>query len=130
MWKHSLSIYTLRQRLKRVAAGMDPYVSSERYFEYSLVLRRLEGLPAGASILDVGSNDSLLPTILAERGYIVTCVDPYHMVRRQEQFAQAMGNGYRIRVMLAEGEKLPFRECSFVAEVLLRVLGQGTTVRQ
>lgn len=131
MWKYLFGIYVTRQRLKRAARGIDPYVSPERYFEYSRVVQSLQRFPAGASILDVGSNDSLMPTILAGRGYLVTCVDPYDLVRRQREFAHAMGNGYRIKVALALGEKLPFRDRSFDAATCISTLehlaGTGDT---
>ncbi len=101
-------IYSIRQRLKRAAPDLDPYVGAERYFEYSVLLRSLRQLPSRASILDVGSGNSLLPTLLAARGFILTCVDPYEIVRRQRVCAQVLSNSHPINVVPAKGESLPF----------------------
>ena len=110
-----LSIYSSKQRLKRAAPGLDPYVGGERYFEYSTLLPKLQGLLSAGSILDIGSSNSLLPTLLVERGYKVTCVDPYKVVEHQREFARKMHDPSHLQVALADGANLPFPSSSFDA---------------
>jgi 2-polyprenyl-3-methyl-5-hydroxy-6-metoxy-1,4-benzoquinol methylase len=44
-------------------------------FNYPWVLERLEPLPPGARVLDVGAGVSPLPIVLAQRGLQVDCID-------------------------------------------------------
>lgn len=49
---------------------------------YPWVLERLEDLPSGAEILDVGAGVSALPLILAGHGMLVDCVDGSGTIRK------------------------------------------------
>lgn len=64
--------------------------TSERIIERAWVLRHLSGLSAGASVLDVGSAESILPLELASNGFKVTAVDvrPYPLRHPNLRFLQ------------------------------------------
>ena len=49
---------------------------------YPWLLERLEPLPAGAHVLDIGAGVSPLPIVLANRGLRVDCVDNSEIVRQ------------------------------------------------
>jgi 2-polyprenyl-3-methyl-5-hydroxy-6-metoxy-1,4-benzoquinol methylase len=52
-----------------------------RALEYPWVAEKLEALPPGRRVLDIGAGLNPLPLLLARRGMIVDCVDPHPLVR-------------------------------------------------
>ena len=48
---------------------------------YPWVARTLEYLPKGTRILDIGAGLSPLPVFLAEKGFVVECIDPHRLKR-------------------------------------------------
>jgi len=54
---------------------------------YPWVMARLESLPAGSYILDIGAGVTPLPILLAEKGFNVQTVDPNPIIRTTEATA-------------------------------------------
>lgn len=136
--KGKLKIWFLRQMLKRKAKGKvgTPYVNGERYFEYDIVLRWLDSNKSFMNILDIGSQDSMLPILLTFTGKKVVCVDPSNDVIQQNIFAEIMGLKNDIHAVLAYGQLLPFRENYFDAVTCISTLdhipddGDSLTLRE
>jgi 2-polyprenyl-3-methyl-5-hydroxy-6-metoxy-1,4-benzoquinol methylase len=58
--------------------------TSSRAIEYPWLMEKMNILPVGSRILDIGSGVSPIPIMLAERGLLVSCVDAHPRVRRIE----------------------------------------------
>ena len=56
--------------------------TSSRVIEYPWLMEKMNGLPVGSRILDIGSGVTPVPIMLAERGLLVSCVDAHPRVRR------------------------------------------------
>jgi SAM-dependent methyltransferase len=122
----------VRRRLRSLPASVRaPYVSPERYLEFREILARL---PAGAGdrVLDIGSEVSLFPHLVACRcGARVVCLDPFEDVRFQHDYARALGIAGRIAIVRASGTHLCFATGSLrwvtCISVLEHIPGNGDT---
>jgi SAM-dependent methyltransferase len=87
-----------------------------------LTLAALAGLPAGASVLDVGGGHAQVAPPLAEAGYRVTVVgsDP-SCGRRLAPWTSAG----RCRFDVADLQQLPYRDASFDAVICYRLLAHS-----
>lgn len=100
-----LALYTfrtgLRLRLLSRRARVPLYgLVAERYIELGFTIEHLPRAPG--RVLDIGSERSVLPSLLAARGWQVTALDLCDYVTDQLAYSQALGVGGRLTVRVAD----------------------------
>jgi ubiquinone/menaquinone biosynthesis C-methylase UbiE len=91
-----------------------PYGRLVDRIETELILERLGGLPAGASVLEIGCGTGWFGRALAQRGFEVAGVDP-----SAAMLAHARG---RFPVVRGDAARLPFPDRAFDAALIVGVL--------
>ncbi len=99
-------------------------MGGSRYFEYPWLLRHIgAALRARARILDVGTGASVLPALLARRGYTAIASDTdLHALGSQRLFVHRPGVSGRLHTVVLDGPALGIRDRSCDAVVCLSVL--------
>ena len=81
------------------------------------------GLPAGSAVLEVGPGAGVMTVALAERGYDVAAAETApEMIGLARARAEAAGVGGRVRLLHADGTRLPFGDGEFALVVALGVV--------
>jgi len=88
-------------------------LGGSRYFEYSWLLRHIGSLRPGLRVLDVGAGPSVLPALLAHRGYTSVASDTdAGELAPQRTFRNRPGVGGRLHALVHDGARLAVRDRS------------------